>query len=229
MKRVICALLLLAFLSPALASAADNKMPDATPSSYIALLYEKLTNQSGKSPDFVGWVKDWSKYKKADFMERQKIMDEKVKSLENTYRLLTWAEPIVIKAKVQISAYSPLGKGFFVQNFTDMTFFRFYHMGQGYAVIPNGMANYQWLKAPPGMADIVMRETKNGTEAIVTITMTSMKADPEPMVMGNRKYKLLMAEVSKIELWSRDRKNIIWDDQIGSRDPTQRKLLNLRQ
>lgn len=221
--------MLMLLMSPAFALAADNKMPDATPASHVALLYEKLADRSGKMPDFASWVKNWSKYKKADFMQRQALMDEKVKSLENTYRLMTWAEPIVIKTKVKISAYSHLGKGFFVQNFTDMTFFRFYHMGQGYAVIPNGMANYQWLKAPPGMADIVMRETQNGQEAVVTITMTSMKADPNPMAMGKRQYKLLMAEVSKIELWSRDRKNIIWDDQIGSSDRTRKKLLNLRQ
>ena len=180
-------------------------------------------------PDFTKWVKDWSKYKKADFMERQKLMDETVKSLENTYNLLTWAEPIVVKTKVKISAYSHLGKGFLVQNFNDITFFRFYHMGRGYALIPSGMANYQWLKAPPGMADLVMRETKNGREAIVSITMTSMKADPTPMPMGKRHYRLLMAEVSKIELWSQDRKNIIWDDQIGAQDRTRKKLLNLRQ
>lgn len=229
MNRLIITLTLLALMSPVLARAADNTMPNATPANYIALLYEKLTNKTGKMPRFENWVKDWPTYKKADFMEREKIMSDKVKELESTYGLLTWAEPIVIKTKVKISSYSHAGKGFLVQNFNEMTFFRFYHMGKGYAVIPGGMADYQWLKAPPGLSDIVMRETKNGHEAIVTITMTSTKADPSPMVMGRRYYRLLLADISKIELWSRDQKNIIWDNQIGSMDRTHKKLLNLRQ
>lgn len=228
MKRIILACALLALLLPALALAAA-RMPQATPALYIAMLYEKLTGKTGKAPDFEEWVKNWKKFKDADFAARQEIMTAKLAELNNAYNLITYAEPIVVKAKVKISGYSPMGRGFLVQNFNEMTFFTYSYMGKNYALIPSGMADYQWLKAPPTLADLVMRETKNGHEAIVTLTLISMKADPKPMVMGRRAYRLLLAEISKIEMWSRDGQNIIWDSQIGSADKTHKDVMNLRQ
>jgi hypothetical protein len=48
------------------------------------------------------------------------------------------------------------------------------------------------------------------------LTLAPVAADARPMPFNGRKYHLLMAEVSKIEIWSRDGSRVIWDDTMNS-------------
>ncbi len=216
---------LMIFLLLAAPAFAFSTKPAATTPLYIAMLYHKL---AGDVPDFTGWTKKWDTYQKTDMAERPALLEKRVGEMTNTFNLMTPLEPIVVQSKIRISGYSPANQGFLVQNFNDVTFFNYNYMGKRYALIPGGMAKYQWLRAPANMADAIMRETENGFNGKVTLTLISMRADPKPLVMSGKSYNLLMADISKIELWSQDGKTLVWDSQIGE-SKGRKELLNMRQ
>ncbi|MDE1152317.1 MAG: hypothetical protein PW788_07255 [Micavibrio sp.] len=226
--RLAITLLVLSCLllaTPALASS-DGKKPEPTPPAYIAMLYNKLL---GKAPDFAAWVTSTEQYKEAELYDRAKIVELNSEKMQNTYSLLTVSEPIVLDVTANISGYSPLGKGFLVQNFNDMTYFNYTYMGERYALVPNGMTKYQWLRSPEELSPMIMRETDNGQNAIMTITLTPQAADAKPMQLDGRNCRLIMGEVSKIELWSKDKTHVIWDTQIAETNASKKRLLNLYQ
>jgi len=224
MMRAVSFLVMTLLLSaPALADA----RPDATKPVHIAMLYHHLTNKD--EPDYEKLVGKWSKYQQANMVERGEMLDKYTPEMRDAYNLITPTEPIVVNVRVKISGYSPMQKGFFVQSFNDMTYFKFTYLGQRYMVIPSGTAEYQWLKSPQSLSDLIMSETKNGHEAELSITLISLKADPNPMIMDKIRYNLLLAEISKIEMWSKDGKSIIWDSTIGSSDRKRNELLNMHQ
>ncbi|MCC7037747.1 MAG: hypothetical protein IT560_10645 [Alphaproteobacteria bacterium] len=220
--KIFLSLLIVALLStPALAF---STKPAPTSALYIAMLYHKL---SGDMPDFTGWTKQWDTYQKTEMADRPALLESRVGEMTNTFNLMTPAEPIVVQSRIRLSGYSATNQGFLVQNFNDVTFFSYNYMGKRYALIPGGMAKYQWLKAPANMADAIMRETDNGASGKVTLTLISMRADPKPLEMNGKAYNLLMADISKIELWSKDGKTLVWDSQIGE-SKGRKDLLNLR-
>ncbi|HYD18100.1 MAG TPA: hypothetical protein VEF76_06455 [Patescibacteria group bacterium] len=218
-------LLLLALLAatPALAYSAR---PAATSPLYIAMLYHKLV---GDKPDFPGWTRAWTGYQKTDMAERPALLEKRIGEMQNTFDLMTPSEPIIIEAKIRLSGYSPVEKGFLVQGLSEGSFYPYTYMGKRYALIPGGIAKFQWLRAPASMAEAIMRETGNGHEGLVTLTLISMKADPKPLDMNGKQYNLLMADISKVELWSKDGKSLVWDSQIGESDRTRKELLIMRQ
>ena len=222
MRHVTLLLALLLAASPALAFGTSK--PVATSPLYIAMLYYKL---AGDAPDFTGWTKQWDTYQKTDMAERPALLDKRVSEMTNTFNLMTPAEPIIVQSKIRLSGYSATNQGFLIQNFNDVTFFNYNYMGKRYALIPGGMAKYQWLKAPANMVDAIMRETDNGSAGKITMTLISMRADPKPLEMNGKPHNLLMADISKIELWSKDGKTLVWDSQIGE-SKGRKDLLNLR-
>lgn len=198
--------------------------PAATSPLYIAMLYHKL---AGDAPDFTGWTKQWDVYQKTELADRPALLEKRVGEMNNTFNLMTPAEPIIVQSRIRLSGYSASNNGFLVQNFNDVTFFGYNYMGKRYALIPGGMAKFQWLKAPANMADAIMRETDNGKSGKVTLTLISMRADPKPLDMNGQPHNLLMADISKIELWSKDGKTLVWDSQIGE-TKARKDLLNMR-
>lgn len=222
MRYVTLAFAVMLAATPALAF--STAKPAATSPLYIAMLYHKL---AGDAPDFTGWTKQWDVYQKTDMADRPALLEKRVGEMTNTFNLMTPSEPIIVQSRIKLSGYSASNQGFLVQNFNDVTFFSYNYMGKRYALIPGGAAKYQWLKAPPNMADAIMRETDNGSAGRVTLTLISMRADPKPLVMNGKPYNLLMADISKIELWSKDGKTLVWDSQIGE-SKGRKDLLNLR-
>jgi hypothetical protein len=130
---------------------------------------------------------------------------------------------------MQISAYSPVGKGFLVKYFSDLTYYRYTFMGNRYALVPNGVMAYTWLKAPKSFAEEIMKETNNGYDAKLLLTLIPQSADRKPMVLDGRPTRLMMAEVTKVELWSKDGQRVIWDDKMNAPTSTRSKLMNLYQ
>jgi len=230
MRRTLFRFALLAILAclflSAPAHAGDGKKPEATPAAYIAMLYSKLL---GTTPDFAGWVMSTEQYKQAELYDRAKIVSLNVEKMQDTFSLLTVSEPIVLDVTATISGYSTMGHGFLVQNFNDMTYFNYTYMGDRYALVPNGMSKYQWLRSPEDLAPMIMRETDNGHNAVMTITLTPQAADAKPMLLDGANRKLIMGEVSKIELWSKDKSHVIWDTQIAETDAGKKQMLNLYQ
>jgi hypothetical protein len=207
---------------------AYEKKPEPTKPLAIAMTYEKFLGKQVK-PDFAEWVKETPEYNNAQLWERPDILEKNTQALEDTYNLMTGVEPIVVSIRTRISSYSRSRHGFLVGGFSNRDFFNFEYLGRRFALVPHGIEAYQWMKAPPGFADDVMHETDNGSDANLIITLTPISADPEPLVMKGHHYSLLMADVSKIELWSKDGSRVVWDDTMNAPHSTRSKLLNLWQ
>lgn len=230
MKRAIAALafgFILGFATLSYAGSGNVTRPAPTDALHIAMLYEKLI--SDRTPDFTDWVMETPKYKKAELYERPDIVEKGKEELAKTYRLLSTNEPIILEVKMQISAYSPVGKGFLVKYFNDLTYYRYTYMGNRYALVPSGVMAYTWLKAPKSFAEEMMKETNNGHDAKLLLTLIPQSADRKPMILDGRPTRLMMAEVTKVELWSKDGQRVIWDDKMNAPTSTRSKLMYLYQ
>lgn len=217
----------LGFATLSFAGTGQVTRPEPTDAIHIAMLYEKLI--SDRTPDFADWVRETPAFKKAELYQQPEILEKGKEDLANTYKLLSTAEPIVLEVKMQISAYSPVGKGFLVKYFNDLTYYRYTYLGNRYALVPNGVMAYTWLKAPKSFADEIMKETNNGRDAKLLLTLIPQSADRKPMILDGKPTRLMMAEVTKVELWSKDGTRVIWDDKMNAPTSTRSKLMNLYQ
>jgi hypothetical protein len=228
-RAVLIAAAVLALSSPARAQMSQTKMPDQTKSIYIAMLYEKFLHANGGTPDFEEWVRKSPDYDSAELYQRPDLVIKNSKDLKATYDLLTPTEPIVLAIKAHISGYSPAAHGFLVQNFQNMAYFDYAYLGKRYALVPNGISNYQWLKAVPEEVKEIMRETDNGRSANLVLSLVPIQVDTKPMDLNGRKYNLMMADISKIEMWSKDGSHVIWDDKMNAPASVRSKILDLFQ
>lgn len=130
---------------------------------------------------------------------------------------------------MKITGYSPVGKGFLVQYFHDLTYYLYTYMGNRYALVPNGIMAYTWLKAPKSFTKEIMEETNNGRDAKLLLTLIPQTADPKPMMLNGKPTRLMMAEVTKVELWSKDGTRVIWDDKMNAPSSVRSRLMNLYQ
>lgn len=224
----LVACLAFAFAGISHAQLTQPKMPEQTKAIYIAMLYEKFVH-SNTTPDFEEWVQRSPDYLQAELYQRPDIVLKNSKELKTTYNLLTPTEPIVLIIKARISGYSPTGKGFLVQNFKNMSYFDYTYLGKRYALVPSGIDRYQWLKAVPEEVNEIMRETDNGRNATLVLSMIPSQADPKPIELNGKKYNLMMADISKIEMWSKDSSHIIWDDKMNAPSSVRSKVLDLFQ
>lgn len=227
-RIAMIACLTFAFAGVSHAQMSPPKMPEQTKAVYIAMLYEKFV-RSNATPDFEDWVQRSPDYQAAELYQRPDIVLKNSKELKATYDLLTPTEPIVLIIKARISGYSPAGQGFLVQNFKNMSFFDYTYLGKRYALVPSGIDRYQWLKAVPEEVNEIMRETDNGRNATLVLSMIPSQADPKPIELNGKKYNLMMADISKIEMWSKDSSRIIWDDKMNAPASIRSQVLDLFQ
>jgi hypothetical protein len=198
--------------------------PAPTPARYISMLYDKLT---GKMPDFALWALDTPEYIAAKATDRPKVEEKTVKNLTDIFNLMTVSEPIVLEVDAQISSYSAMGGGFLVQNFNDLTFFDYGYRDKRYALVPHGIVDYQWLHDIPEESQHIMQETQNGRHAHMVFTMVPLAADPTPMPLNGHTYRLIMADIQKIEMWSADGKSIVWDSTMNDPGSLKSRLMNM--
>jgi hypothetical protein len=208
--------------------AAPPKIPDATKSVYIAMLYEKIRHPQN-TPDFEDWVRQTPDYNDAQLVDRPALVLKESKELKNTYDLMTPSEPITIVIKAHISGYSATEQGFLVTNFQKLTYFDYAYSGERYALVPNGISSYQWLKAVPEEVKEIMKESDNGKSANLVLSLVPTQIDPKPMALDGKKHKLMMADISKIEMWSKDGTHVIWDDKMNAPTSERSKVLDLFQ
>ena len=223
---ILAAVFFLLHAGAARAQIDPTEKPAATKPLHIAMLYQKLTRQK---PDFENWVEHTPDFQNAALNERADILQRKTKELETAYHLLTPMEPVVLEIPVRISSYSQQQRGFLITSFSDMTFFGYEYAGNNYAVIPNKIAEYQWLKSPPDLAPAIMRETDNGQNAKIVMTLSPLSAHAEPLAINGRNYRLVMTDIYKMEIWSKDGTKIVWDTQMNHPGSRENKLLNLYQ
>jgi hypothetical protein len=189
---------------------ADLSRPnEATKPAFVALLHSRLL---GVRPDFESWVARAPSAPKFPTDAEEKAMKEQAKELAATFDMLTGLDPIYIDTYVSITGYDARKDAYFIQSFDKYAFYSYVHLGRSYAVIPHGIDAYQWLRLRKGTKDLVWAETQQGKKAHIRLTLIPRAADPRPMAVGGRNYRLLMANVLKAELWSKDDSHVIWDD-----------------
>lgn len=199
--------------------------PKTTEASYVALLFYKLT---GNFPDFNVWAQQMPEYKEAAPDQKIDVLDKKSKEFENIYSLMTLADPITIEIPAKLSAYSSLQKGFLIETFKPNIYFGFYFLETGYAVIPKGIAEKQWLPVSPDQADVISSWTNEGREAIIQLTLRPLYADNKnPAKIEDIDYWLILADIANISLWSSDGTRLLWESRNAVGEGVPNKLLNL--
>jgi len=205
-------------------SAPENQSgdkPKATKSMYVAMLWQKLL---GGSPDFIGWVQNSPDYAKADAKTQMDMIKTRATEMDQTYSLLTPTEPVVAYFTTSM-VYNRKKGGFTLRKWNNHTYFNYGYLGQRYALIPNGIDKFLFLKAPQTLVKPMLDGTDNGKKTTLEITLVPQKADPDPLRIGKNDYRLILADILKINMWSTDGKNILWDSSIMAPD----EILNLYQ
>lgn len=199
--------------------------PAVTAAASIALLFYKLT---GNFPDFSAWAQQSPDYMNAPPEKKIEVLDQKAKEFENTYSLMTLADPIIVEVPAKLSAYSALQKGFLIESFTANMYFGYEYMGSGYAVIPKSIADRQWLSVSSEQADAILSWTKEGKDAIVQISLLPVYADNKnPMPLNDTDHWLILAEIGNIALWSSDGSRLLWESRNSGGSSGANKLLGL--
>ncbi len=202
-----------------------TEKPKATEASYIALLFLKLT---GKFPDFHAWAQQTPEYIGAAPDEKISTLEVKAKEFENTYNLLTLADPVIIEIPAKLSSYSALQKGFLIESFTTNMYFGFSHLDSSYAIIPKDITNRQWLPVPPEYADAILSRTNEGKEVVIQMSLLPVYADNKnPMLLNDIDHWLILADISKISLWSSDGTRLLWESRNPQETQSPNKLLDL--
>lgn len=206
-------------------SAPAQARPAITPAVTIAMFYEKMV---GRYPDFATWVQATPEYSAADAAGKMETLDKKSREFEETFNLLTMADPIRVEMPVRLSNYNAMQKGFIIENFAPDTFFGFSYLDQHYALVPRALTEKQWVPVPPDSADAFLSLTKEGKEALAQITMMPRYADAkEPMDIANVKHWLMLGEISEISIWSADGTRMLWQGAGDSTAAEPNKLLDL--
>jgi len=210
----------------------QTQKPQPTTPGYIAMLFYKL---SGKAPDFESWARRTEAYQAAAGYDRLSVQDRQAQLLKNIYDLLTFHEPLIVETPVKLSEYSALNKGFFVESFRTDTFFPFRYNDRSYAVVPSGIMDQQWIKAPdPAVVRAIQAASRNdrGKSLSMVLMLTPKYADSfTPATLEGRSYWLISAEAKKMMLYAPDSPVPLWksDDGAAPDDTKRQELLRLRQ
>ncbi len=196
-----------------------------TEPSYIASLFLKI---SGKQPDFNIWAQETPAYKKAAPEEKLIMLETKAAELESVYNLITLVDPIIVTMNVRLSDYNKTYKGFSIDSFTPNLFFSFKWLDQNYAVVPNAIADRQWLPVPKEYADNFPYHFRGG-EGQIQIKLLPNYADTKaPMMLEGKDHWLILADVSEISLWSWDGRQLLWRSRGKADDQARdKKILDL--
>ncbi len=205
-----------------------NAKPAASTAADIALTFYKL---SGIIPDFPLLAKEYKPYQETYGLEKTTLFNNRVEQLKNVYSLLTMQEPIVVEYSVKLSDYSQKNKGFFIENFEERTFFKFNHHNKDFAVVPDGIMDWQWLRVANNKKVAEMNKAANVLTAL--IFMSPIYTDSSrPALIQDTNYWLLFAKINKIELYLPDAVKPIWrsDDILNDQGNSGKlnELLNLR-
>lgn len=199
--------------------------PKVTDASYIALLFYKLT---GNFPDFHAWAQQTPEYISAAPELKINTLETKALEFENTYSLLTLADPMIVEMPAKLSSYSALQRGFLIESFIANMYFGYSFLDTSYALIPKGIADRQWLPVPPEYADAILSQTKEGKEVIIQISLLPTYADNKtPMPLNDIDHWLILTEIGKISIWSSDGTRLLWESRNLQDAATPNRLLDL--
>jgi hypothetical protein len=197
----------------------------------IALLYYRLTQQM---PDFSAWARASDEYRKALPIDRETVEAQKVAELKTAYNLLSFSDPVVVRLRVHLSAYSPKNKGYVVNNIEEQTFFKFKYAGQNYAIVPRGLMDHQFLGPMPDDSydTAISRHRAIGSSYNLMIFLKPDWADqPDTLTeIDGESFHLISGPISHVALFDVNETVQLWasESKIAGGEQSQ-ELLNLKQ
>ncbi len=203
--------------------------PTVTDSETIAMIFGRLT---GHAPDFSAWAQQTQAYKAASPFEQSTIEQNEVQQYQSAYAALSLTAPIIVKTQVQLSSYDPTNHGFFVTNFKNSTFFPAQYKDKFYAIVPQDIADKQWLQlSNPAMVDVIEKavsSSKDGTLPMI-LYLTPNSADSRPAMINGVSYWPIAVQVGKMMLFSNDNQTLLWHNYPTQDNKVRQSIMNLYQ
>jgi hypothetical protein len=212
-------------------AAAQSQKPAVTSPITIALAFSKLTRTK---PDLTAWAMQSEAYKNAMPIEQPTVLDKEIQKLKSAFNLLNLSEPLIVETDVQLSPYSVASHGFFVQNFKTSTFFPAIYAGKYYALVPQGIAEKQWLEvndAPTVDAiNKAVAASKNGLLKMTLYLIPEYGDASTSVNIEGENYWPIVVDVKKMTLYPAEGDTALWHTfDPNAFDKTHQNILNLKQ
>lgn len=201
--------------------------PRLSTSEEIAMAQHVL---SGVAPSADDWARSTKEYQEANEFDRQTVMEEQRRVYIDKFKLYVRPEVLVVGARVQLSPYSEINKGFIIESFTDQTFFAYSFAGQNYAVVIPKLMDYQWIGIEKEFAKpIIDARTAQSKHINVVIEFEPKFGDQNPIELQGKQYRLLAGEVASISLYGYGSDRVLWSrNGIGRGEKNRSSIINLQ-
>lgn len=181
---------------------------EETSDAYISMLFFKM---SDIIPDFENWARATQTYEDASRFDKLMVQDKLVDQLNEIFIQIREDDPIYVDVKAGVSKYSMSHQGFLIEDFSQETFFSFTHMGENFAVIPQGINDFQWINVDPGLGKKLGKMFGPDNKADLQVVLTPVAADANhPLVLGGKKHWLVLAKIDSVRVWDNDGEKILW-------------------
>lgn len=213
--------------------------PDISSARQVATIFHRLV---GVRPNFKQWVRFIDDCKNLDDLARIECEETKPAEMDKEYALTTAEQPIVVQFLADMSQYSYENGGYVVKNFEDGVFFPYTFAGANYAVIPQGLMDYQFLSIIDEPARKVERTLSYSKRRkmlmVIYVLPTYANKDEKAMEMTGpdgtvKPYKLISGRVANVALYECPKNGScvsLWDQGTKEfRDQQKQELLDLKQ
>lgn len=204
--------------------------PPVTTPVQIAMTFHRLT---GQRPDFIQWAQSSKSYMDASAIDKPSVATRISADLENMYGLLTSDEPLLVRVPAILSEYSRTSKGFFIENFKEDTYFSYSFNNVKYALIPQRIMDFQWVRTQEDREASRIEDAKRARpnkRVPVYLYLEPKFADAKaPLNLDGADHFLVMAEVKKIEIYHPTTDSLIWRSIQGTPAELDRSILNLKE
>lgn len=215
---------------PNLAPAQSQKPALSSPAT-IAMTFSKITRDP---PPLTAWAIQTDAYKNATPIEQPSVLDRETQKLKTAFNLLNPSDPLVVETDVQLSSYSAATHGFFIQNFKTSTFFPSSYAGKYYALVPQDIADKQWLEVnDPATIDAITKaqaDSKSGLLKMILFLAPQYGDATAAANIDGESYWPIVVEVKKMMLYPEDGDTVLWHTfDPNAYDKTHESILNLKQ
>jgi len=204
-----------------------QKAKMATPSS-VATVYHLLIR---KLPDFAAWARETDAYKKADGFDKNVVLENEMKRLKDQFRLITLAEPLSVEARVRLSSYSHVRKGFILDGISKDSFFSYSFLGKNYAIVLPELANFQWMPVEGAQAERLEKAARGNLRTLLlVVNVRPNYADEKPVEIEGKEYFLISGKIRSVDIFDPQQRTAgaLWGKSNVTQEAAEKQeLLNL--
>ena len=176
--------------------------PALTPPLRVAMIYYRFC---GATPDYADWARLNDAYIKAEDYEKMMVESTLKKDFEETYKLITPNEEMVVDFRATLSDYMVENEGYIVENFTSKTFFPLIYGKDNFAIIVKDLVEREWLPAKDlaakGIHDL-RKASENGKDVTITFRLTPVYADKDfTFTAEDKTWRLLGAKIEDMVIY----------------------------